>query len=63
MIRMKASRTLTASQSPTGKQLNRGDAYEVESEVLARDHERRGMGERVASRPEKPAVKPEAAGK
>lgn len=46
MIQMKALRTLTANQSPTGKQIDRGGSYPVETEALALEHERAGMGTR-----------------
>jgi len=45
-IQMIALQSLTASQSPTGKQILRGAEYEADA-TTAREHERQGRGERV----------------
>lgn len=49
-IKMKALRSITASQSPTGKQIKPGDPYEVRDEAAAQRDIARGKGEKAPTR-------------
>lgn len=65
-IPMIAVRSITASQSPTGKAIKRGTSYALASETTASSHIRAGLGRRdtAKSDPAKSAAdKPAAADK
>jgi len=53
-IKMTALRTITASQSPTGKGVKRGETYDADP-VTAGVHERAGLSKPAAAADKAPA--------